>query len=256
MVNSSEKSSMKDLIKVHQFREMFYLFLSRSFSREAEKTFLQSLFEVSTSLHESLKDVEESSLSQGRELLLENFCKEIRGVDEEIVLGDLARHYAFLFLGVGSENIALCESAYRSERGLLFQDSYFDIVQKYDEVGLMKRQDLPEPEDHLSVELAYMANLCRLTIVSIENKMNEDIERYYTYQETFLHDHLVPWVPSFSESLLEASPSTFYTAVAYLLKGFIRLDAELIHSLLSEVVASGNSSKKPEAQSSTGIASG
>ena len=116
------------------------------------------MFEISKSLQQSFKDVEESGLSRGRELL-EGFYKEIREADEEVVLGDLARYYASLFLGVGPENVSLCESAYRNERGLLFQNAYFDILEKYREVGLGKREDFPEPEDHLSLELAYMAHL-------------------------------------------------------------------------------------------------
>jgi TorA maturation chaperone TorD len=242
MVSSSERSSMKDLTKVHQFREMFYLFLSRSFSREADKIFLQSLFEVSNSLQESFKDVEESSLSQGRELL-KNFCKEIRGVDEEVVLDDLARHYAFLFLGVGSENVALCESAYRNERGLLFQNAYFDIMETYREVGLGKREDFPEPEDHLSVELAYMAHLSRWIISSIETGKEEEVEKYHHYQRNFLKDHLLPWIPPFARGLSEISPSAFYKALAYLLEGYIKIDFEFLDSLLPEVAANKTSSR-------------
>jgi TorA maturation chaperone TorD len=249
MDNSSERSSKKDLIKVHQFREMFYLFLSRSFSREVDKAFLQSVFEISTSLQDSFRDVEESNLSRGRELL-KSFCSEIRGADEEVVLGDLARHYAFLFLGVGSENVALCESAYRNERGLLFQSAYFDILEKYREVGLGKRDDFPEPEDHLSLELAYMAHLSRRSISSIETGKEEEVEKYHQYQRNFLRDHLLPWIPLFTRGLSEISPSTFYEALACLLEGYIKIDFEFLDSLLPEVsgnkASSRRKSKKPE----------
>jgi TorA-specific chaperone len=246
---STERLSTKDLIKVHQFREMFYLFLSRSFSREVDKPFLQSLFDVSNSLQDSLKNIEESSLTRGRELL-KTFCSEIRGADEEVVLGDLARHYAFMFLGVGPENVALCESAYRNERGLLFQNAYFDILEKYREVGLGKREDFPEPEDHLSLELAYMAHLGRRSISSIETGKEEEVDKYLQYQRNFLRDHLLPWIPLFARGLSEISPSTFYEALACLLKGYIKIDFEFLDSLLPEVAAnkasSSRKSKKPE----------
>lgn len=249
MDNSSERFSKKDLIKVHQFREMFYLFLSRSFSREVDKAFLQSVFEISTSLQDSFRDVEESNLIQGRELV-ESFCKEIREANEEVVLGDLARHYAFLFLGVGSENVALCESAYRNERGLLFQNAYFDILEKYREVGLGKREDFPEPEDHLSLELAYMAHLSRWSISSIETGKKEELEKYHQYQRNFLKGHLLPWIPLFARGLSEISPSTFYKAIACLLEGYVKIDFEFLDSLLPEVAAnkasSRRKSKKPE----------
>jgi len=239
----------EDLIKVLQFREMFYLFLSRSFSREVDRTFLQSLFGVSNSLQASLASVEESNLARGKKLL-KSFCNEIRGAGEEAVIGDLARQYAFLFLGVGSETVALCESAYRNEGGLLFQNAYFDILEKYREVGLGKREDFPEPEDHLSLELAYMAHLCRRIISSIETGKEAEAKKYYQYQGNFLNDHLLLWVPQFAKSLSEISPSPFYKALAFLLEGYIRVDVELLDPLLPAVAAkkavSRRKPKEPE----------
>jgi len=240
---------MKDLIKAHQFREMFYLFLSRSFSKEVDRTFLQSLSEVSNSMQASFGDVEESHLSHGMELL-KDFCSEIRRADEETIIGDLARHYAFLFLGVGSENVALCESAYRNEGGLLFQSAYFDILEKYREVGLSKREDFSEPEDHLSLELAYLAHLSRQTISSIETGNEARAKKYCQYQLNFVKDHLLSWVPQFAKSLSEISPSNFYKALAYLLEGYIKIDFEFLDSLLPAVAAkkavSRRKSKGPE----------
>jgi len=253
---SNKRSSMKDLINVHQFREMFYLFLSRSFSKEVDKTFLQSLFEISNSLLDSFKGVEERSLTRGRELL-DSFCSEIRGADEAVVLGDLARDYAFLFLGVGSENVALCESAYRNEGGLLFQNAYFGILEKYREVGLGKREDFSEPEDHVSLELAYLAHLSRRTISSIETGNEEEARKYHQYQKDFLKDHLLPWIPKFSNTLSEISPSPFYKALAYLLEGYIKVDFEVLDSLLPAVAAkkavSRRKSKGPERRGETRI---
>jgi TorA maturation chaperone TorD len=246
---STERSSTKDLIKIHQFREMFYLFLSRSFGREVDRTFLHNLFEVSNTLQASLKSVAESKLSRGRELL-KSFCIEIRGAKEEAVIGDLARHYAFLFLGVGPETVALCESAYRNEGGLLFQNAYFDILEKYREVGLGKREDFPEPEDHLSLELAYMAHLCRRTIFSIEAGKEGEAKKYCQYQASFLNDHLLPWVPPFAKGLSQISPSAFYKALAYLLEGYLKIDFEFLDSLLPAAAAkkavSRRKSKGPE----------
>jgi TorA maturation chaperone TorD len=147
----------------------------------------------------------------------------------------MARHYAFLFLGVGSDNVALCESAYRNERGLLFQNAYFDILEKYREVGLGKREDFSEPEDHLSLEVAYMAHLCRRIISSIETEKEKEAEQFAQFQKNFLEDHLLPWVPKFSSSLSKISPSKFYKALAYLLAGYIKIDFDFLDSLLPTV---------------------
>jgi TorA maturation chaperone TorD len=234
---------MLPVINLNQFRESVYLFLSRSFSREVDPVFFDQASKLSDSFEEIFTNFNETDLITGVHLL-KGFFQEAHQKGKETVLQDLAEYYAFLFLSVGRENVSLCESAYRSEGGLLFQDSYFDIVKRYNDMDLMKRQDFPEPEDHLSVEMAYMARLCRLTITSILAKKNGDIKRYYNSQKDFLHDHLIPWVPTLSDSLLKADPSPFYTAVARLLNGFIHLEEELIDLLLSEVVTREDSRKK------------
>lgn len=239
---------MKAEIEVHQFREFFYLFLSRSFSREADRLFLRSALEFSRSLKDLFGDLKEEDLIRGRKLL-EEFFQETKQTRAEIILLDFAEQYASLFLGVGPENVSLCESAYRNERGLLFQSSYFEILNEYEKAGLTKREDFTEPEDHLAVELAFMANLCRWSNSTIQRGEKEETERSYRSQGRFLDNHLSQWVPRFTKGLLDASPSGFYKALAYLLKGYIKVDRTWIDELLSENGAdqdtSSGKTKKP-----------
>jgi TorA-specific chaperone len=174
--------------------------------------------------------------------LLEDFLQE-RKETEEILLTDLAEQYASVFLGVGPENVSLCESAYRNERGLLFQDSYFVVLDEYRNLGLMKQEDFTEPEDHLSVELAFMAHLCRQSIETLRNGKKET-EVWYRLQKEFLDNHLSEWVPGFTKGLLEVSPFGFYKALAYLLRGYIKIDRTWIDELLSQIGAGEDSSSR------------
>ena len=73
----------------------------------------------------------------------------------------VAREYASLFLGVGPKTVPLCESAYRSTSGLLYQSALFEVRQSYRETGLAKSGHTIEPDDHLAVELGYMASSAR-----------------------------------------------------------------------------------------------
>jgi TorA maturation chaperone TorD len=232
--------SLKALIEVHRFREMFYLFLSRSFSREVDTPFLQN----ARIILKSLKHLKEDPLVRGKQLL-EDFFQKTKQTKEETILKDLAEQYASLFLGVGPENVSLCESAYLSERGLLFQDSYFEIMEEYRKVGLTKRENFHEPEDHLAVELAFMANLCRWSISTIQKGEKEGTEQSYLLQRTFLNQHLNPWVRHFTKGLLDLSPSGYYGAMAHLLKGYLEVDRNWIDELLSEIgTGEGTSSRK------------
>lgn len=245
MDKSNSQPSFNPLTGVNRFREMFYLFLSRGFSKEVDKAFLQNTSEILTSL-EDLSGFEEISQEQdiqrGKELL-RSFFREIKQTEGEMVLRDLAKDYAALFLGVGEKTVSLCESVYQSRSGALFQDSYFEVKERYQEMGLEKSEDFPEPDDHLSVELVHMASLCRLSIDSIENNTGKQ-QYYLRSQKEFLKKHLLSWVPEFSLRLEEASHSKFYNSLAYLLNGYIKMDDNLLDSLYEEV-NSFNQKPKP-----------
>lgn len=193
--------------------------------REVDKEFFQDLLEIPRPLRDLLDLMhisQDRDIQKGR-YLVTSFIQEIRQTKEDTILRDLARDYATLFLGVGLATVPLCESVYRSYSRLLFQDSYFQVKERYQDIGLTINGDYPESDDHLSVELAYMDNLCRLSIDSIERKTGE-YPYYHRLQKDFLEKHLMIWVPEFSKTLIETSNSTFYSAMTYLLRGYIKAD--------------------------------
>jgi TorA maturation chaperone TorD len=223
------------MVGVNQFREMLYLFLSRAFSKETDQAFLGNASKILDSL-ETLSEVREithgEDIQRGKDLLRE-FFKEIQGKEEEEVLIDLSREYAASFLGVGDETVSLCESVYQGKTGSLFQESYFEVKERYAGIGMEKSESFSEPEDHLSVELAYMAILCRLTTESGETGGPQI--NYLRGQREFLQEHMIPWVPAFLKRLKEVNVSPFYKAWGYILNGYLKMDLVLIDSLIQEL---------------------
>jgi TorA maturation chaperone TorD len=235
MNKSANQESISPNIGVNQFREMLYLFLSRAFSKEADEALLWNASEILNSL-EDLSDLpeisQEENIQSGKNLL-RGFFKEIEGKEQEKVLTDLSREYAASFLGVGERTVALCESIYQYQSSSLFQESYFEVKERYKEIGMEKSDDFKDPDDHLSVELALMAHLCRLTINASGNNSGK-LLYYLKSQEEFLKQHLIQWVPELSEGLKETTHSTFYRSMAHLVDGFIKMDGVLIDSLIEE----------------------
>jgi len=229
------QESINALAGVNTFRGTFYLFLSRAFSKEVDKAFMQNVSEMISSLDDLSNHTDifqEENVQKGKQLL-KDFLKEGAEREEDIVLKDLARDYADLFLGVGGTTISLSESAFRSRTGLLFQDSFFEVKTKYEEIGLAKSEDFNEPDDHLSLELDYMAHLCRLSTDTLEKDRGKHLALLGD-QRVFLEEHLIAWIPAFSGNLIETSQSKFYNAMAYLLIGYINVDAGLLDSLFEE----------------------
>ena len=221
---------------LNQLRASFYLLFSRSFSRELDRDTLKSMDKASETLIEAFDLLEislEKDFQTGRKLL-RTFFEQIRHEDEKGVITDLARCYASLFLGVGSKTVSPCESIYRSDARRLFQSSHFEVQRAYQEIGMIKNEQYREPDDHIAVELSYMARLCGLT----QEALGESPERsahYLRLQRDFMEKHLLPWVPDFSRHLLEATDSPFYRAMAYLLNGYIKADNQLIESMIQDI---------------------
>lgn len=216
-----------------RFRATFYLLLARTFSQELDKDALKSMDKVSEALIEASDLLEisvQTDFKAGRELL-RTFFDQVRQEDDEGVIRDLARCYASLFLGVGPKTVSPCESIYRSDSPLLYQSTHFEVQQAYHEIGMAKNAHFREPDDHIAVELSYMARLCELTQEAVKDDPALPV-RYLKLQREFLETHLLPWIPAFSRQLLDATPSPFYKAMAHLLKGYIQVDNQLIDSMI------------------------
>jgi TorA maturation chaperone TorD len=133
--------------------------------------------------------------------------------------------------------VYLAESVYLGKEHLLYEEPYFDAVRIYQIYGFKKRSSFKEPEDHIAIELEFMAHLCDLTCLSLDQGKPDYGAGYLNNQVEFLDLHLSKWVPQLCEKLKTASKNEFYLALASLLKGFLSTDkttaaefsAELMH---------------------------
>lgn len=223
-----------------RFRGACYLLLSRTFSRELDADALKGMEEVSGSLLDAweLMEMPADPDVQTGKALLDAFFSELLRESLDTVVERLATQYAVLFLGVGPRTISPCESVHRSESGTLYQPTVFEVMRSYGEIGMAKDDEYHEPDDHIAVELMFMARLCEM--------MQEAGERgqalhYLSLQQEFLQQHLVLWVGRFSDELIAAAPAGFYRAMGYLLKGYVRIDSTLIGSMIRKLNVTGGS---------------
>jgi len=215
-----------------RFRGAFYLLLSRAFSREPDRETLDGLERVSGGLMEAweMMGLPSHPDVQAGKVLLRTFFSGLHQGDADLMTEQLAREYASLFLGVGPKTVSLCESVYRSTSGLLYQPVLFEVRQSYREAGMAKSGHYHEPDDHIAVELGYMARLCEMTKEAAEADKEQALP-LLGLQQAFLEAHLLPWVSLFARHLIAAAPSGFYRAMAHLLKGYIGIDSGLIQSI-------------------------
>ena len=139
------------------------------------------------------------------------------------VAGELAGAFARLFLSVGGRRSAPpYESAYTSERGLLFQEAVDHMGESLADLALGVPRDFPEPPDHIAVQLSVMAELAgRCEGLAV----GEELETLVRKQRSFLEARLIPWVPRFRDDCAAFDRSGFYATVAGALVEFVTSDA-------------------------------
>ena len=136
---------------------------------------------------------------------------------------ELAGAFARLFLSAGGRRSAPpYESAYTSERGLLFQEAVDRMGENLAELALTLPRDFPEPPDHIAVQLSVMAELAgRCEGLAA----GEELEALVGKQQSFLEARLIPWVPRFRDDCVAFDRSGFYAAAAGALVEFVTSDA-------------------------------
>lgn len=159
------------------------------------------------------------------------------GVDP---LTDLAVDYARVFLGAGiSEGIVAYpyESVYTSGERLIMQEARDRVVEAYRARGFDKLKTLEVPEDHIALELEFMA---RLSQGALEAGAAGDWTAATTLlhdQELFLEQHLLNWTGAFCADIRGCAATDFYRAVAWITDGFLEMERMIIEDLISESVS-------------------
>lgn len=154
----------------------------------------------------------------------------------------LAVTFDRVFFGMGpltARHAFPYESVYTSDKGIMMQEAYASVTRAYREQALAKDASFTEPEDHLAVELAFMATLAdrAVTFLSTSDASGDEAAEETVRQSlAFARAHLLNWVDRFCAELeLAAAPDGdegFYGALARFTAAFVAEDAALMEEML------------------------
>jgi TorA maturation chaperone TorD len=205
-----------------------YGFLARIYRVEIDQEFLDRM----AAMHLSA-EVDAPEISQGY-AMLKGFLQGRR----ESAVTDLAVDYARIFLGAGLAGRTGAypyESVYTSPHRLVMQEARDEVLQLYRAEGLDRAQEFNEPEDHLALELEFMAYLCRRTAEALKDGDEDGALAYLQKQHEFLAKHLLGWVPAFCEDVRRLAREDLYKAVAKITVGYLNMERDLIGELMDEI---------------------
>lgn len=207
---------MEKLQELNKNRAGLYSFLSRIYRQEMDKELLENM---KSSKPLNIDDAEMACACNKLRKILE------RGPINEEYVENLEADYASLFLGIGRYPVHPYESVYLSEDRVIMGESRDDVLRMYFREGLQKVDSFKEPEDHIAVELEFMAFLCGQLQEALSRGTKDTGQRLIEVQKDFFEKHLKSWVPEFCDDIvMHASQYDFYQAMANITKRYILLE--------------------------------
>lgn len=214
------------------FRQKVYSFLAEIFLQEPNvKRWPEQLW----ALEEFINETDETP--EFRDLIPENVGKAVEKVQQEF--------YDCFFVPMSGQYVPPFESALQHFKpgvkrpfGSLNSPEGDHVAKCYAAVGFnpwelnifapLREVRLP---DHIGFELAFMAMLCTSEISAGENNQLEEVLKWQETEKQFLKEHLVLWVPQFTQAMDEIA-SGYYAEAAKAVEQWVKSEWEDLDKVL------------------------
>jgi TorA maturation chaperone TorD len=161
---------------------------------------------------------------------------QVPGGISAAMIQDLNVDNTRLFVGLGRVLAPLWESVYYSEERLVFQESTLDVRRWYLRFGLEPENLHKEPDDHIALEMAFIAHLASLGVNALDIGDREQCEKLVQAQHEFASAHLLRWAPLWCQHVIEHTRTDFYRGLAQVTRGALAGLAQLLELKLVEPV--------------------
>ncbi|MBE3598445.1 MAG: molecular chaperone TorD family protein [Limnochordaceae bacterium] len=224
-----------------QARLAAYQLLSQVFLDEPDPRWLRGLAQ-SRALRAFPLARANAEVEQGTALAA-GYLEQPESLSEE-GLDRLRWDYTRLFIGPARLPAPPWESAYLTEERLLFAEPTLAVRRAYLQYALVPRHFPHEADDHVGLELEFMARLAELSLERFgRSSRKRDPEaagatagapypQLLHDQQRFLREHLMRWIPRFTLDVEKAASTDFYRGMAMVLRGSLTVDRALLHELM------------------------
>ena len=131
----------------------------------------------------------------------------------------LAKEYVRLFRGPVRPEVYPYESLHCDEE--VMGPATQAVLELYREAGLGVSQDFRDLPDHISAELEFMGYLCVKASECLDNGDESGNLHFGRLRRSFVDDHLLKWLPRFTESIIRKTVSPLYRDLAVATREFL-----------------------------------
>ncbi|NMM18328.1 MAG: molecular chaperone TorD family protein [Cellulomonas sp.] len=126
------------------------------------------------------------------------------------------RDYNRLFFGPDRMIAPPYESVHRSEEHLVFERDTMLVRAAYAEFGLAAPRLNKEPDDHIGLEVNFLATLCVRGMDALDDADDAELAHVLRGIRSFLADHVLAWAPTCLTQAAQGATTHFYQGVAAL----------------------------------------
>ena len=203
-------------------RARLYRFLARLYRVEADQALLdelRALPQVQAALDDDLMGVGMNAVV--------GYAKA--GGDD--ALTELAVDYVRTFIGSGTDGHEAAypfESVYLSEKHLMMQSARDEVRAIYLSEGLDRADGWKVGEDHMALELEFMATLAERCADAAREGDAAEAARLTRCQRNFLNGHIAAWGRGLTADMRRCAKTPFYRGVADMTDGLVLADLDYL----------------------------
>jgi Nitrate reductase delta subunit. len=108
----------------------------------------------------------------------------------------------------------------------MMQDARDEVLKAYRAEGTALIDGYVMPEDHLGIELEFMATLCQRQADAYEEGDQAEAERLEQVQADFFARHIDAWVPELIVDFTRLAKTSYYRDVAAMLSGLLSFERD------------------------------
>jgi TorA maturation chaperone TorD len=201
---------------------------------EPDREWLQSLI-VEDVFGEAPFGVEQPEIQKGLELLGRWSAQNRNGIFTE-EFEALKRDQLRLFIGLDRVLAPVWESVYFNENRLVFQQQTLQVREWFARFGLQIEKLNREPDDHIGLELSFVAHLSSRA-VSLLADDPKSFNELMQAQRDFLSEHLLRWGPAWAQLVVQHAETDFYLGIAHLTHGALLAAAKSLQISMPKEVS-------------------
>lgn len=211
-------TDIEEAVAFAQYRAQTYAAASEAFTVEPDAPKLRALVAAAdqASAQNTFWACEED---------LYGYLRALSSSDPAELRTRVATEYAELFVGPRAPLAPLYESVYVGAIRRLNTDVTMRVRRFYEREGLEVVRRNTVPNDHIGLELEFMAALCTREADALEAGDADEAQRLQGVQRDFLQTHLGAWVDAFAARVAQAYCAHYYDAWTRFVQAFVSEDS-------------------------------